>query len=201
MIVLNGLVGISLLLGGLRYHEQTYNLYGANAFLAVLLPLAVLGLVLPDFTVSSPGPTLSPFQSVFLIVMSVGLYAVFLSIQTVRHREYFVSDGAPGACKSFGSPDGARARGAFLAVSRRAAAGLCAADRAAGQADRQADRLRDPCPACPGGLGGLLVAVLILLSRIHGRGPRRLNNRLQRLDQPRPRHRGEQYWPQPSRQF
>jgi hypothetical protein len=47
MIVLNGLVGGSLLLGGLRYHEQTYNLYGANAFLAVILPLAVLGLVLP----------------------------------------------------------------------------------------------------------------------------------------------------------
>jgi Ca2+:H+ antiporter len=45
MIVLNGLVGTSLLFGGLRYHEQTYNLYGANAFLAVILPLSVLGLV------------------------------------------------------------------------------------------------------------------------------------------------------------
>src|SRR5215470_10658381 len=94
MIVLNGLAGICLLLGGLRYHEQTYNLYGANAFLAVLTPLAVLGLVLPSFTVSSPGPTLSPFQSVFLILMSVGLYAVFLSIQTIRHRDYFVSPTA-----------------------------------------------------------------------------------------------------------
>ena len=36
MIVLNGMVGLSLLLGGLRYHEQTYNLQGANAFLAVI---------------------------------------------------------------------------------------------------------------------------------------------------------------------
>ncbi len=71
MIVLNGLVGTSLLFGGLRYHEQTYNLYGANAFLAVILPLSVLGLVLPKFTVSSAGPTLSPLQSVFLIFMSV----------------------------------------------------------------------------------------------------------------------------------
>ena len=97
MIVLNGLVGTSLLLGGLRYGEQTYNLYGANAFLAVLLPLSVLGLVLPKFTTSSPGPTLSPLQSVFLISMSVGLYAVFLGIQTSRHREYFVAPAASGA--------------------------------------------------------------------------------------------------------
>jgi Ca2+:H+ antiporter len=91
MIVLNGLVGTSLLFGGLRYHEQTYNLYGANAFLAVILPLSVLGLVLPRFTVSSPGPTLSPLQSLFLIFMSVALYGVFLAIQTMRHRDYFVS--------------------------------------------------------------------------------------------------------------
>ena len=94
MIVLNGLVGVSLLLGGLRYREQTYNLYGANAFLSVIVPLAVLGLVLPSFTVSSPGPTLSPMQSTFLILMSVGLYGVFLAIQTMRHRDYFVSTSA-----------------------------------------------------------------------------------------------------------
>jgi Ca2+:H+ antiporter len=94
MIVLNGLVGVSLLLGGLRYHEQTYNLYGANAFLAVILPLSVLGLVLPRFTVSSPGPTFSPLQSVFLIFMSMGLYGVFLAIQTTRHRDYFVAPSA-----------------------------------------------------------------------------------------------------------
>jgi Ca2+:H+ antiporter len=99
MIVLNGLVGASLLLGGLRYHEQTYNLYGANAFLAVILPLAVLGLILPSFTLSSPGPTLSPLQSTFLIVMSVGLYGVFLAIQTMRHRDYFVAPGAAAAAQ------------------------------------------------------------------------------------------------------
>ncbi len=91
MIVLNGMVGLALLLGGLRYHEQTYSLRGANAFLAVIVPLAVLGLVLPNFTVSSPGPTLSPLQAAFLIIMSLGLYCVFLAIQTSRHRDYFVA--------------------------------------------------------------------------------------------------------------
>ena len=62
MIVLNGLVGVSLLVGGLRYHEQTYNLQGANMFLAVIVPLSVIGMVLPNFTVSSSGPTFSPFM-------------------------------------------------------------------------------------------------------------------------------------------
>jgi Ca2+:H+ antiporter len=95
MIVLNGMVGLSLLLGGLRHHEQTYNLQGANAFLAVIIPLAVLGLVLPNFTVSSPGPTFSPLQAAFLIVMSIGLYGVFLAIQNVRHRDYFVAPEQP----------------------------------------------------------------------------------------------------------
>jgi Ca2+:H+ antiporter len=90
MIVLNGLVGICLLLGGIKYREQTYNLYGANAFLAVIIPLAVLGLVLPNYTVSTSGPTLSLLQATFLIVMSIGLYGVFLAMQTNRHKEYFV---------------------------------------------------------------------------------------------------------------
>src|SRR3989454_4898205 len=63
MIVFNGMAGLSLLLGGLRYHEQTYNLQGASAFLAVTIPLAVLGLILPDFT-SSPGATLSRLHEI-----------------------------------------------------------------------------------------------------------------------------------------
>ncbi len=104
MIVLNGMVGLTLLLGGLRYHEQTYNLQGANAFLAVIVPLAVLGLILPNLTTSSPGPTLSPFQAVFLIVMSIGLYGVFLAIQNLRHRNYFVSPESDDAAA--GPPHG-----------------------------------------------------------------------------------------------
>lgn len=97
MIVLNGMIGLCLLLGGLRYHEQSYNLQGANAFLAVITPLSVLGLILPNVTVSSPGPTFSPLQATFLIVMSFGLYGVFLAIQNVRHPNYFVppEDGQP----------------------------------------------------------------------------------------------------------
>ena len=97
MIVLNGMVGLSLLLGGLRYHEQTYNLQGANAFLAMILPLAVLGLILPRFTETTPGPTFSPVQAGFLSFMSIGLYCVFLAVQNFLHRRYFVAADDRGA--------------------------------------------------------------------------------------------------------
>ena len=95
MIVFNGMAGLTLLVGGLRYHEQTYNLQGANSFLAVIVPLAVIGMVLPNFTESSPGPTLSTVHELFLIFMSVGLYSVFLAIQTLRHRHYFLGPDEP----------------------------------------------------------------------------------------------------------
>src|SRR5262245_57100348 len=74
MIVLNGLVGLSLLCGGLRHREQEYNLQGANAFLALIVPLAVLSLILPTYTRTTPGPTLSGGQEFFLMAASVGLY-------------------------------------------------------------------------------------------------------------------------------
>lgn len=91
MIVLNGLVGFSLLLGGLRHHEQQYNLQGANAFLSLIVPLTVLGLILPDYTRTSPGPTLSTSQAIFLTIVSITVYALFLIIQNSRHREYFMA--------------------------------------------------------------------------------------------------------------
>jgi len=94
MIALNGLIGLSLLLGGFRHHEQSYNLQGANAYLNTIMALAVLGLVLPNFTTSMSGPRYSAVQEVFLAVTSLGLYAIFLLIQTGRHRDYFRESSA-----------------------------------------------------------------------------------------------------------
>lgn len=91
MILLGGMAGLSLLLGGLKHQEQTYNLQGAQAFLALIIPLAVLGLILPDFTTTTSTPTLSPFQSIFLSIMSIGIYGIFLAVQTNRHSNYFIS--------------------------------------------------------------------------------------------------------------
>jgi Ca2+:H+ antiporter len=89
MIVLGGMVGMSLLLGALRHQEQHHNLQGANAYLGVIVPLAVFSLVMPNFTVTTPGPTLSGMQRAALALMSVSLYATFLVLQTGRHRGYF----------------------------------------------------------------------------------------------------------------
>ncbi len=90
MIALNGLVGVCLLMGGLRHREQRYNLQGVNSYLNVIMTLAVLGLVMPNFTTSTSGPTLSGLQGLFLAATSVGLYGIFVIIQTMRHSQYFV---------------------------------------------------------------------------------------------------------------
>jgi Ca2+:H+ antiporter len=90
MIALNGLVGLSLLLGGLRYREQHYNIQGTNAYLNTIMALAVLGLVLPNYTTSLSGPRFSAVQELFLVVTSLSLYAIFLLIQTRGHSQYFM---------------------------------------------------------------------------------------------------------------
>jgi Ca2+:H+ antiporter len=90
MIALNGFVGLVLLLGGLRHREQYYNLQGVNSYLNVIMTLAVLGLILPNFTRTTGGPTFSTPQQIFLILVTLILYAIFLLIQTMRHRGYFM---------------------------------------------------------------------------------------------------------------
>ena len=102
MIALNGLVGLSLLLGGLRHHEQHYNLQGTNAYLNTIMALAVLGLVLPNFTTSMSGPKFSTVQEIFLAVTSLSLYAIFLLIQTKRHSEYFMESQSVAATADAG---------------------------------------------------------------------------------------------------
>ena len=91
MILLGGIAGVSLLVGGLKHHEQSYNLEGARTFLALIIPLAVLGLILPNFTTSTSAGTLSAFQSIFLSAMSLGIYGIFLGVQTSRHSDYFTA--------------------------------------------------------------------------------------------------------------
>jgi Ca2+:H+ antiporter len=94
MIVLNGMVGVALLLGGLRHGEQEFNLQGARAFLAVLVPLTAICLILPRFTVSTTDATLTPVQAVLFAAMTVVLYATFLAIQTRRYRHFFIQPAA-----------------------------------------------------------------------------------------------------------
>ena len=94
MIILTGIVGLCLLVGGVRHHEQAFVRHGVNAALGVLAALAVLTLILPNYTTSAFGPVYSPSQLVMVAIVSLVLYAVFVLIQTVSHRDYFLPQGA-----------------------------------------------------------------------------------------------------------
>lgn len=90
MLTMNGVVGVVLLAGGLRHREQEFNLEGARAYLGALVPLAVITLVLPNFTRTANG-SLTGVQALSVGIATVLFYAIFLGVQTMRHREYFVS--------------------------------------------------------------------------------------------------------------
>ena len=90
MITCNGIVGIALLIGGVRYHLTIFNAEGAGAALATVTTLATLSLVLPRFSISRPGPEFTPGQLAFAAIASLALYVVFVITQTVRHRDFFL---------------------------------------------------------------------------------------------------------------
>ena len=92
MIICNGVVGLCLVVGGLRHHEQSFRIEGATTGLAALVAMAALTLVLPSFT-ATPGPTYTLPQLAFASVASLALWAVFVFVQTVRHRDYFLPGG------------------------------------------------------------------------------------------------------------
>jgi Ca2+:H+ antiporter len=94
MIVCNGLVGICILAGGLRYREQDVQVSGSSLYLSVLFVLATITLIMPNYTLTTPGPVYSAVQLGFVSVVTVLLYGVFLYTQTILHRNYFVSGAA-----------------------------------------------------------------------------------------------------------
>jgi Ca2+:H+ antiporter len=89
MIVLNGMLGLTLLLGGLRHHRQVFNLEGARSYLIVILCLAFLALVLPTFSKTGGVGSASPMVFGFIALASIGLYGIFLFLQSTRHRDFF----------------------------------------------------------------------------------------------------------------
>ena len=111
MIVCNGLVGICIFIGGLRYKEQDFQVSGANLYLSVLFVMATITLIMPNYTLTAPGPVYSAAQLGFVSVVTLLLYGVFLYTQTIRHRDYFINE-AGGA-----STDGSHLSNRMLAIS------------------------------------------------------------------------------------
>lgn len=90
VLVLHGIAGLCIVVGALRHREQEFRIEGANAYLIVLLPMAAITLVLPNFTTTEPGPYYSTEQLAFVGVACLLLWLAFTFVQTVRHREYFL---------------------------------------------------------------------------------------------------------------
>ncbi|MEM7021375.1 MAG: calcium:proton antiporter [Pseudomonadota bacterium] len=161
MIVLNGMVGLVLLVGGLRHRQQEFNVAGANAFLAVLVPLSVFSLVLPSFTRATPDPSLSPMQAGFFAAVTVVLYGIFLTIQTVRHRRMFVAPSTEYAGSESAGEEHPASRGfiAFHAVLLVATMLpiVLLSKKLAVFVDYGVIQLE-----APRALGGLIVAILVL---------------------------------------
>jgi Ca2+:H+ antiporter len=97
MIVCNGLVGVCILTGGFRYREQDVQVSGSNLYLSVLVVLATITLIMPNYTLTAVGPVYSTLQLGFVSVVTLLLYGVFLYTQTIRHRDYFIGGAAGGA--------------------------------------------------------------------------------------------------------
>lgn len=103
MIVLNGIVGVCLVLGGVRHREQLFGTDATAAALSALGTLAVITLILPNFTRAEAGPYYSASQLIVVALVSVALYGVFLFVQTVSHRTYFLEATPPHAVDDDGS--------------------------------------------------------------------------------------------------
>jgi len=102
MIVCNGLVGLCIFIGGLRYREQDFQVSGANLYLSVLFVLATITLIMPNYTLTAPGPIYSAAQLGFVSIVTLILYAVFLYTQTIRHRDYFINQAKGAAAAESG---------------------------------------------------------------------------------------------------
>ncbi len=104
MIICNGVVGLCVLIGGLRHREQVFRVEGASVSLATLMALSALTLVLPGFTTSTLTPTYSPSQLAFAASMALLLWVLFIFVQTVRHRDYFLPAAAASSEDTHAEP-------------------------------------------------------------------------------------------------
>ncbi len=157
MIVCNGLVGACVLIGGLRFREQQFRVTGASLYLSVIIVLATITLVLPNYTFTDPGPVYSRAQLAFVSLSTVVLYGLFLYTQTVRHRDYFVTT-APETAKHQAAPQHESVPLSFGLLLVSLFAVVMLAEKFAHLVETTSAMIGAPIA-----FAGLVVAVLILL--------------------------------------
>jgi len=92
MIILNGIVGLCLFIGGNKFHTQTFSSHSVRIALVALVSIVAFTMILPTFTRSHAGPYYTKVQLLFEFFACIAIYTAFISAQTVRHREYFITD-------------------------------------------------------------------------------------------------------------
>ena len=175
MIICNGVVGLCILLGGLAHREQTFRVEGAGGGLAALIVMASLTLVLPAVTTTTPGGTYSNSQLEFVAVMSAALWAIYVFVQTVRHRDYFIPAADAANPDAHAEPPTLRAAWTsfgLLLVSLVAVVGL--AKMLSPSIEHAVAKVR-----APRSVVGIVIAALVLLPETWAAARAARANRLQ----------------------
>src|SRR3954469_2822054 len=177
MITCTGVVGLCLLLGAMRHYEQDLRPRGTSAFLSALTALSVLTLVLPNYTITTKGPTFSPAQLAFVSVISVLLYGSFLFIETVRHRSDFLDVWAEGpGADTHETPSNTQTLISFGWLIASLCGVVFLAKKVAAGVE---DALDGMGLARPDAIVGAVIALLVLMPEISGAVRAAAHNRLQ----------------------
>ena len=177
MIVMNGIIGISIFLGGLRHHVLSFRIEGSNSSLTVLIALAVLTLVMPNFTTTTLGPTFSDSQLIFAGVMSLVLYGTYVFVQTIRHRDYFLQQReveSANAISHTSPPSNAKTLGSGILLLISLILVILLAKALSPSIELAIDEM-----GAPRAVVGIAIALLVLLPEGVAATRAAINNRLQ----------------------
>ena len=175
MIICTGVVGICILLGGLAHREQDFRVEGAGAGLAALIVMATLTLVLPVFTTSTPSGTYTTAQLAFVAVSSAALWLIFVFVQTVRHRDYFLPASHVASPDTHAAPPSVRqawASGVLLVVALVAVVAL--AKKLSPAIERAVEAAH-----APRAVVGIIIATVVILPETWAAANAARANRLQ----------------------
>jgi Ca2+:H+ antiporter len=175
MITCNGIIGLSLLTATLRHRTASFNAEGTASALATVATLATLSLVVPAFTTSRPSSEFSPLQLAFAAVASLVLYGLFVVVQTVRHRDYFLPAEARGEPDAHARPPSARAAAMSVGLL------LVALVAVVGLAKLESGAIEDAVASigAPQSAVGVVIALLVLLPETLAAVRNARNNRMQ----------------------
>jgi Ca2+:H+ antiporter len=158
MIILNGIIGLCLLVGGLMHREQSFSLDGVSAALVALGAIVILTLVFPNYTITTPGPYYSPSQLGLIGVVTLVIYGTFIFTQTIGHRQYFLDDDADESVQHAAPPSNAMTALSSILLLFCLAAVVLLAKKLAPSLEAAVTHLGAPHPAV-----GVIIAAIILL--------------------------------------